>query len=343
MISLYADRMVQKTSLCEFIKNLHISINHLIFYCIYSCFLSHPGAFWGAFLVPIFAVMLFNIVVFIWVIVILVRHTRGTAARKKEAVSNKTIIRLMISISGVMFLFGLTWLFAILTFSVTGLREAFQILFTVFNSFQGFFIFLFFCVFNKEAVESWKELVSCGKYKSKVLHPSQVKLSSTAVTKKAKQSKTGSTGLTLSSGGKYTSEASRSDYESATLMKGNVYEKAPFETKVDLGTNNSTIENPVVEDEGLTETAAEHTEATTVPVVIVEQTDSGSGELQNGGATSTGEKGKKKKKALSLKARIKRYSTKKISKHHVEEVEVDFDSDNSSQESGGEEDTTTQL
>ena len=309
----------------------------------YSCFLSHPGAFWGAFLVPIFAVLLFNIVVFIWVIVILVRHTRGTAARKKEAVSNKTIIRLMISISGVMFLFGLTWLFAILTFSTPGLRETFQILFTVFNSFQGFFIFLFFCIFNKEAVESWKELLSCGKYKSKVLHPSQVKLSSTAVTKKAKQSKTGSTGFTLSSGGKYSSqfETSRSDYETSTLMKGNVYEKAPFETKADLGTTALTVENPVVEDKGLTDTATEHTEATTVPVVIVEQTDSGNGDLQNKDATSTREKGEKKKKAMSLKARIKRYSTKKISKHHVEEVEIDFD--NSSQESGGEEDTTTQL
>ena len=307
-----------------------------------SCFLSHPGAFWGAFLVPIFAIMIFNIVIFIWVIVVLVRHTRGTAARKKEAVGNKTIIRLMISISGVMFLFGLTWLFAILTFSVTGLRETFQILFTVFNSFQGFFIFLFFCVLNKEAVESWKELLSCGRYKSKLLHPSQAKLSSTAMTKKTKQSKTGSTGFTLSSGGKYTSETSRSDYESSTLVKGNVYEKAPFEsTKVDLGTD-STVDNTVAKDESLTETAHEQPEATTVPVVVVEQTDSAAGDLQNGGAGSTGEKGKKKKKGLSLKARIKRYSTKK-SKHHVEEVEVDFDSDNSSQESGGEEDTTTQL
>ena len=309
-----------------------------------SCFLSHPGAFWGAFLVPIIVVMIFNIVIFVWVIVVLVRHTRGTAARKKESVSNKTIIRLMISISGVMFLFGLTWLFAILTFSSPeGLRETFQIIFTIFNSFQGFFIFLFFCVFNKEALESWKELLSCGKYKSKLLHPSKAKFSTSAVTKKAKQSKTGSTGLTLSSGGKYISESSRSDYESATLGKGNVYEKAPFESaKVDLGTD-STADNSVIQDESVTETVREQPEATAVPIVVVEQTDSANGELQNGEAGSSGEKGKKKKKGLSLKARIKRYSTKKISKHHVEEVEVDFDSENSSQESGGEEDTTTQL
>ena len=68
-----------------------------------------------------------------------------------------------------MFLFGLTWLFAILTFSVTGLRETFQILFTLFNSFQGFFIFLFFCAINKEARESWKEMFGSSR-QSELLH-----------------------------------------------------------------------------------------------------------------------------------------------------------------------------
>ena len=61
-----------------------------------------------------------------------------------------------------MFLFGITWLFGILTFS-SEVREVFQILFTVFNSFQGFFIFLFFCAISKEARESWKELFGSGR------------------------------------------------------------------------------------------------------------------------------------------------------------------------------------
>ena len=123
--------------------------------------------------------MAFNIVLFICVIVVLIRHTRGKAARKNERVNTKTMVRLMISISGVMFLFGLTWLLAILAFSRTG-----QILFIIFNTLQGFFIFLFFIVFNKEAVELWKEFLSCGQYKSKLLHPSTY--SSLAV-KKSKQ------------------------------------------------------------------------------------------------------------------------------------------------------------
>ena len=77
-----------------------------------------------------------------------------------------------------MFLFGLTWLFGALT--VTGFgsataSSAFQILFVICNAFQGFFIFLFFCVFNKDARDLWLELFSCGRCKSKPLHSSQVK------------------------------------------------------------------------------------------------------------------------------------------------------------------------
>ena len=87
---------------------------------------------------------------------VLVPHTKRRVARRKEATNSGAIIQLMISISGVMFLFGITWLFAVLTISVPKLRETFQILFTVFNSFQGFFIFLFFCVINKDA---WKETI----------------------------------------------------------------------------------------------------------------------------------------------------------------------------------------
>ena len=107
--------------------------------------------------------MLFNVIVFISVIFVLIRHVRGTASKLKQTIGYGKVLRLMFSIGGVMALFGLTWLFAILTISVSGLRETFQILFTISNSFQGFFIFLFFCVLNKEARDSWRELFSRGK------------------------------------------------------------------------------------------------------------------------------------------------------------------------------------
>ena len=215
-----------------------------------------------------------------------------------------------------MSLFGLTWLFAILTISVTGLRETFQILFTVFNSFQGFFIFLFFCVFNKEALESWKEFLSCGKYRSKMLHPSHAKYSSGTGTaaRKAKQGATGSTGFGTSTGGKhvYASEIPSSNYESSTLAK-----QKEFESEVDVETT------PLKSKEDLS--SPERVEA--------DSTNQENGEPREGDK-------QKKKKTLSLKTRLKRYSTKKTSKHHVEEVEVDFKSGAGGSGSSSEEEAT---
>ena len=67
----------------------------------------------------------------------------------------------MISIMGVMALFGLTWVFGALT--VREASTAFQFLFATFNSLQGFFIFLFFCVFGKEGRELWLHVLCCGR------------------------------------------------------------------------------------------------------------------------------------------------------------------------------------
>lgn len=149
----------------------------LLFQCyflllFYSCFLSHSGAFWGGFLAPILLIIVLNVISFICVLVVLLRQVRRKsktlkrmnstkhvteAAKDVKGVGYKKTIFLMIRISGVMSLFGLSWLFAILTVvSVTGLQETFQILFTIFNSFQGCFIFIFLCVLDKNIRKLWK-------------------------------------------------------------------------------------------------------------------------------------------------------------------------------------------
>lgn len=169
--------------------------------------------------------MVFNVVVFICVVVVLIRHTRNKAARMGESVSRSTIVRLMISIGGVMFLFGLTWLFALLTFND---HSGYQIPFIVFNSFQGLFIFLFICVFNKESIESWKEVLTCGKYQSSLLHPSMGMLSA------PKHTKTGNTALSSSNGVKTSiSVTTKSECELNTLKKEE-FECEPDIVKVPL-------------------------------------------------------------------------------------------------------------
>ena len=120
-------------------------------------------------------VILFNLGILCCVIFVLIRRTKNDSKRK-DSLSPATVARLVAGIIGIMSILGMMWLFAALTVN-TGdqtLRNIFQTLFTLSASFQGFFVFVFFCVANKVARESWKELIYCGKYRSKVLHPQVV-------------------------------------------------------------------------------------------------------------------------------------------------------------------------
>ena len=126
-----------------------------------SCFIGEVGVLFGAFLGPIFAVLLFNCVIFVMVMKVLIKHSRKKFGNKKDKKKIENTKRLLISTFGIMVLFGLTWAFGALTISDASL--AFQFLFAIFNSLQGFFIFLFFCVLGKEARELWLQFLCRGR------------------------------------------------------------------------------------------------------------------------------------------------------------------------------------
>ena len=114
-----------------------------LFMC--SCFINNTGVFFAAFLGPMLLLLSFNMIVFIVIIVVLVRHQlrRATEHNRKFGIR-----QLMINVTSIAFLFGLTWIFGALT--VINAKKAFQIVFSLANSFQGFLIFIFFCVLNSE-------------------------------------------------------------------------------------------------------------------------------------------------------------------------------------------------
>ena len=244
--------------------------------------------------------------------------------RQNEGMKKGAAIRLLISISGVMFLFGLTWLFGALTITVTAVNLTFQILFVVFNSFQGFFIFLFFCVFSKEARESWKEVLCCGRYQSKFLHPSQNKYTGSGTLDKNKKSATASTAMgTLSYGNKNYSDGTLPSKD--TLKLEERYSEMPMtsidETKYDLAAD-SELTDPYT--------------AQTFKGTPESERDTDIGAKRgNGNSAENGNQSEANgsESLKPLKARVKRYSTKKVRQHHVEKVEVDFsDSDSTSDE-----------
>ena len=116
----------------------------------------------GAFLGPILAILLFNSVIFVLVIRVLILHSLKKNLWKKMDMKNtENVKRMLIRIFGIMFLFGLTWVFGALT--ISDASTAFQFLFAIFNSLQGFFIFVFFCVLGKEARELWLQFLCRGR------------------------------------------------------------------------------------------------------------------------------------------------------------------------------------
>ena len=110
-----------------------------------SCFINNSTAFFAAFLGPILLILLFNMIIFVLVIVTLVRQQWR---RSKEYNRKFDGVKLLINVASIVFLFGLTWIFGALT--VVNSNQAFQIVFALSNSFQGFLIFIFFCVLNND-------------------------------------------------------------------------------------------------------------------------------------------------------------------------------------------------
>ena len=131
----------------------------------FSCFIDHTGVLFGVFLGPIFAVLLFNIVLFLLVVRVLIKHSRRKIVESKDAKKYKGTFKVLISIASIMAMFGLSWLFG--AFTISGGSIVFSWLFVIFNSLQGFVLFLFFCVVGKDAREEWKSVFTCGRSRQK--------------------------------------------------------------------------------------------------------------------------------------------------------------------------------
>ena len=110
--------------------------------------------------------VLFNLVIFVMVIRVLVKHSKRKIKNAKEDKNIKKVLsgtfKTLISIISVMIMFGLSWIFGAL--SVDKAAIVFQWLFVIFSTSQGFLLFIFFCVIGKEAREEWKKLLTCYRY-----------------------------------------------------------------------------------------------------------------------------------------------------------------------------------
>lgn len=105
-------------------------------------------------------IIIFNITVYVLAIRVSILHTVKKNKRLGKSLRLSRAFKLILSFTGIMILFGITWIFAALTFiTESSVSFAVQFVFAFLNSFQGFFIFVFFVLLSGDFKESWKALL----------------------------------------------------------------------------------------------------------------------------------------------------------------------------------------
>ncbi|KAM7374308.1 hypothetical protein PAMP_006974 [Pampus punctatissimus] len=141
------------------------------------CWLKNDIAFYVAVVAYFCVIFLFNFAMFIVVLVQLCRIKR----QNPQNMQHRSTLQDVRSVSGITILLGLTWGFAF--FAWGPLNLPFMYLFAIFNSLQGFFIFVFHCVVKENVRRQWRTYLCCGRMRL----PENSEWSRTATQKTAKK------------------------------------------------------------------------------------------------------------------------------------------------------------
>ncbi|KAM7137017.1 adhesion G-protein coupled receptor G6 isoform 5-T5 [Molossus nigricans] len=107
-----------------------------------------------------FGVMFFlNVAMFIVVMV----QICGRNGKRSNRTLREEILRNLRSVVSLTFLLGMTWGFAF--FAWGPLNVPFKYLFCIFNSLQGFFIFIFHCAMKENVQKQWRRHLCCGRFR----------------------------------------------------------------------------------------------------------------------------------------------------------------------------------
>ncbi|XP_060717568.1 adhesion G-protein coupled receptor G2 isoform X2 [Tachysurus vachellii] len=123
------------------------------------CWLKNDIAFYVSVVGYFCVIFLTNMVMFVVVMVQLRRIKRQNPQNNQ----NRKWLQDLRSIAGLTVLLGLTWGFAFFAWGVVNLP--FMYLFTIFNAFQGIFIFVFHCALKENVRRQWRIYLCCGKFR----------------------------------------------------------------------------------------------------------------------------------------------------------------------------------
>ena len=150
----------------------------------FSCFIQIDYAFYFTHLLLLALVVVVNTIIFALVMHQLICGRKTTSlAHIKQDNREETLKRVHNAIA-ITFLLGLTWVFGLLSLIHEDSSLTFQVLFCIFNSLQGFVIFVMFCVRQPGVIAVWKEWISyCQSCGQKDLRMDVFKSSSNTVRK----------------------------------------------------------------------------------------------------------------------------------------------------------------
>ncbi|XP_030628062.1 adhesion G-protein coupled receptor G6 [Chanos chanos] len=102
-------------------------------------------------------IFLMNVAMFI----VVMMQICGRNGKRSNRTLKEEILRNLRSVVSLTFLLGMTWGFAFFAWGPVNL--AFMYLFSIFNSLQGLFIFIFHCALKENVQKQWRRYLCCGK------------------------------------------------------------------------------------------------------------------------------------------------------------------------------------
>ncbi|XP_057705639.1 adhesion G-protein coupled receptor G2 [Corythoichthys intestinalis] len=124
------------------------------------CWLQDNAVFYATVVALVLLVLLVNMSMFVVVLL----QIRKMGANKKAANNSRGTLQNLRAVASLTVLLGLTWLTGFFSFGPG--RVVLMYLFTIFNTLQGFFVFLFHCLMKENVRKQWRMQFCCGAPKS---------------------------------------------------------------------------------------------------------------------------------------------------------------------------------
>ncbi|XP_056872980.1 adhesion G-protein coupled receptor G6 isoform X10 [Takifugu flavidus] len=123
------------------------------------CWIQAPLVFYTTCVGYFCLVFLLNVAMFIVVML----QICGRNGKRSNRTLREEVLRNLRSVVSLTFLLGMTWGFALFAWGPVSL--AFMYLFTIFNSLQGLFIFIFHCALKENVQKQWRRFLCCGRFR----------------------------------------------------------------------------------------------------------------------------------------------------------------------------------